>query len=510
MPRSGMASASLYLRNVTGNNGHPELSRSNIIHRPLHFQTLVQPGPQGDTQLELPSIVPYLPHGIDEDAVSSLTSVYRSHCLLAIDNFRYCKTEKLCDSYKSLIGLLTVPGQKLLAHPQIAAWIRECDWLKYQKMTPLLDQILMTQVPRKAMLHVQHVASNLCCWISQFFQNQPQHIQDAMLGPANIFVSLLERFMRVNRACLDVANVLDSIPVRDQLWTDWIAHSNPYHVVQNSLQHHGHTRVLHILTQEVREMICPSDSCVFLGAGTMFERTRSDSMFGKEDNFDLANDIDASAVISRLTAFLRRLPTQFPNVDAKAMIMHIDVVGNSIQRNLSLNSAYSLGSWWKIKVFIDEMSSWLAEIGGFQDYGPDSMFPKTRPMISPFEGMEGSFGFGDAGNDFKPSRPGTAATGLMDQRGEHEFTSANEHNSIRGGDTAHVLPQNIHHTAPQLQHKPIGSRRTSAGIEDEALRNAHDDSGIGMGIDDEFSMDGKYGGFVAGVHGSDPADVVVC
>ena len=40
--------------------------------------------------------------------------------------------------------------------------------------------------------------------------------------------------------------------------------------------------------------------------------------------------------------------------------------------------------------------------------------------------------------------------------------------------------------------------------------SVHDDSGIGMGLDDEFGLDGRYDGFVGGVHGSDPADVVVC
>ena len=47
-------------------------------------------------------------------------------------------------------------------------------------------------------------------------------------------------------------------------------------------------------------------------------------------------------------------------------------------------------------------------------------------------------------------------------------------------------------------------------MEDEGGANTHDDSGIGMGVDDEFAKGGKYGGFVEGVHGADPADVVVC
>ncbi|MCJ1405400.1 hypothetical protein MMC11_008628 [Xylographa trunciseda] len=505
--RTGMASSSLYLRSSPHLDGQTLQPRSNIIYRPLHFQTSVQQGPEGDTQLELPSITPFLPAGIDEDAVSSLTSVYRSHCFLSIDNFRYCKTEKLCDSYKSLIGLLTVPGQKLLAHPQIAAWITACDWLKYQKMTPLLDQTIMTQLPRKAMLHIQHVASHLCSWISQFFQNQSRQVQDAMLGPANIFVSILERYMRVNRACLDVAGVLDSVPVRDQLWSDWISHVNPYHVIQSSLQHQGHSRVLHILTQEVRDMISPSETSIYMGAGTMFESPQSHSLFDKDNPFDPANDVDASAVISRLASFLRHLPVRFPNVDAKSMIMHIDVIGNSIQRNLSLNSAYSLGNWWKIKVFIDEMSSWLAEIGGFQNFGPDSMLASSWPTPTTYAGAGGGFGMASSRESFEASRPGTAATGMMDRQPNDGYAAVDAlDDELSGHHVSHDV-QNMNRQIRDTQGH--GSLHENTSLEEDGLANVHDDSGIGMTMD-EFDMDGKYGGFVGAVHGSDPADVVVC
>ena len=500
-------------------DGQIDFSSPNVIQRALHFQNTVRTSPEGNTQLELPSIGPYLPPGIDEDAVSSLTSVYRSHCLLAIDNFRYCKTEKFCDSYKSLIGLLTVPGQKLLAHPQIAAWIRECDWLKYQKMTPLLDQTLLTQVPRKAMLHIQQVTQNLCYWIAQFFQNQPQHIQDAMLGPANIFVGLLERYLRVNRACLDVAIVLDTAPMRDQLWTDWISHINPYNIMQNSIGFHGHKRLLQILTQEVRDLVCPSAASTFMEAGTMFGRRGQQSLFvEKDEQFDSANDVDASAIISRLATFLRSLPARFPGVNARAMLTYIDVIGNNIQRDLSLNSAYSLGNWWKIKVFIDEMSYWLAEIGGFQEHGPQSMNTKTPTPYSDdeFTGLSTRYRFESPDNCFAPerARPSTsrpAVNTVVDQHGDDGYTSVYGPPVITGNHNSQQLNHEVQNLMKHLQQaNEEESTVANTGVEDEGGANTHDDSGIGMGVDDEFAMDGKYGGFVEGVHGSDPADVVVC
>ena len=515
-----MSSSSLYLQ-PTHNDTNSRSTRPVIISRPLQFPSPLDSPGQSDDQLQLPSILQYLPQGTDADAVTSLTSVYRSHCLLAIDNFRFCKTEKLCDSYKSLVGLLTVPGQKLLAHPRIASWIRECDWLKYQRMVPMLDKVLLTQVPRKAMAHMEHVALNICAWISHFFQNQPQHILDAMLGPANIFVSILERFLRVNRAALDVGSVLESVDNRDQLWHDWVSHVNPHHVIQNALDHHGHVRLLHILTQDVRHLLTPLGATAHLGAGTIFEAPQSPTADSAEAQ---------SSPLERLSLFLSHLPARFPRLPARALLQNIDIIGNNISRNLTLNGAPSLGNWWRVKLFIDELSYYLAEKGGFLAYGPDSMVPAPRPESRDRFAAQ-PFGF-DVGGEFGVERPRTAASvgnggarhsfspeigghgvenGLP--QGEDGFERDSRHTTVRH-DSQPLQEQGKGHGQEQRQGKAATRRSTREDtVEAESMggtQHVHDDSGIGMGLDDEFGLDGRYGGFVGGVHGSDPADVVVC
>jgi len=517
-----MSQGRLYLRPPFRSPVRVDPSTQVFVSRPLHIQTIVSPIPEGATQLELPSIVPYLPPGVDEDAVSSLTSVYRSHCFLAIDNFRYCKTDKLCDSYKSLIGLLTVPGQKLLAHPQIANWIRDCDWLKYQKMTPLLDQTLIVQVPEKAMLHIQHVNAQLCNWISQFFQNQPKHVQDAMLGPANMFVSLLERYLRVNRACRDVAVILDDGLLRGELWEDYVSCVNPYQIIEGafpldpdnpSLSPPGATRVIRILTQEFREVLCPSAIGVSKGDNTVFEHKMQQSIFDTEAGYDPAMDLDASTVIHRIIDFLRNLSTKFPKVMATELLNKLDIIGNAIQRALSLSSAGTLGHWWHVKVFVDEMSHWLAEVGGFQECGADSMYPDSGIVAMDLNEEYGFDGVND-GFETERSRPATGrptSRAVEAHQQEDAYTSVYGHPVTNSNPAVHKLPKSDHNIANQLRsiHRDV-SVNEFAGIEDDRGANAHDDSGIGMGVDDEFGMGGKYGGFVEGVHGSDPADVVVC
>ena len=483
---------------------------SNRVQRPLQFTDSTASLNLGEGPLELPNIEPYLPSGTDVDAVDSLTSVYRSHCLLAVDNFRYCKTDKLCDSYKSLVGLLTVPGQKLLAHPNISPWIRACDWMKYQKMIPMLDMILLTQVPKKAMAHMEHVSQNVCAWISQFFQNQPHHTQAAMLGATNIFASLLERFLRVNRAALDVSQVLESLDDRDQLWRDWVAHVKPLHVLQNSLSDHGHKRVLHILTQEVRFLLSPIDGTSILPQDAAFVDSSIHSEFQLSEA-GLETTDSPSSIIARLSRFLGCLATRFPGVDARSLLNYIDVVGNSISRNLTLNGASSLGNWWRIKLFVDEMSYWLAEKGGFL-----GTTPETLDAVRSLQQASRSYQMlDDATGLSSQSRPNTSASmSRASLRARPKYTQKTSEGHSRS--EGYSREQTDHDDSPatrgiQAKQKPGQSRDGSTVVDDDGMGDFGDDSGIAMGLNDDFGIDTKYQSFVQGVHGSDgTGDVVVC
>jgi regulatory factor X, other len=474
-----------------------------MMQRPLQFQKTTKPPVAGDVQLELPSIEPYLPQGADVDAVDSLTSVYRSHCLLAIDNFRFCKTEKLCDSYKSLVGLLTVPGQKLLAHPQIAPWIRACDWMKYQKMIPMLDMIILTQVPAKAMAHMDHVGANLCHWISQFFQNQPRHTQDAMLGPANLFTSLLERFLRVNRAALHASKVLEDTTTRTAIWNDWVSRLEPFNVLQNSLMWHGHKRTFHILTQEARYLLDPLQDGSTMSGSRIFEDNGSRSEFQLTE-MQMDNNGSSRVMIARLARFLASLVHRFPGVDARTLLNYIEVTSSNISRNLTLNGAESLHDWWRIKVFLDEMSYWLAEKGGFLDTSPEAATQRQ----SSWQIDSATFPF----EDQSASHEAQERLPLQDKTTNHDVRQP-----FNGkGSFSQASHPPIHGFEGQNESLPGQSKSASAKpdaditADQEELGMMNDDSGIAMGLEEDFGMDSKYNHFVHGVHSSDPPDVVVC
>ena len=541
----------LYLA-FPANNAPQAPSRTNMLHRELKFPTSEVSNFPDNELLELPSIDPYLPAGADADAVRSLTSVYRSHCNLAIENFRFCKKKDFWQSYSSLLGLLTVPGQKLLAHPKIAAWIKSCDWLKYQKMMSIVQILALTKNHPKATRHMENVATELCSFISTSFQNQPQHVQDAMLGPATIFVSLLKRMFNVNNAAQAAAEILINDAGREEMWNEWMSHVKPPQIVQSALFGYGYTRVLHILTQEIRDLLSPLYSNTSFGIGTIFETTSAQSASNPYQHSHPGMDTQSTENhLDRWVHFLHSLPSRFPGLEARLLLNFIDVIGNAALRDLSRGAAPSLSGWWTVKMFIDETSHWLAEKGGFLENGPESMTMRAEPSRGLATAASAAFGLDERSDMFGGPRPGTGASTSME--GPSRFSSVDvSHDFSRpvrdhGGnadvgigyrqedgdgngenaDTDHdfgcegsrrgsVVQQTKHEE--EQQHSRRGSTVMETTVETSMFHAGdmghvpnHDDSGIGLGLEDDEFATGKYSGFVQdGIHGSDPADVVVC
>lgn len=482
------AIATLYQPSTIGYEMKASSHEATLLPKPLKFPDALDRLHLRDSNFELPDISPYLPVGIDGDAANSLVSVYRSHCILAIDNFRYCKTDKFCESFKSLAGLLTVPGQKLLATPSVAPWIRECDWRKYQSMIPMLNMIILTQVPQKATTHMQEVARNLCAWIHLYFNNQPAHLSSAMLGPAGVFVSVLERFCRVQNAALQLAPVLDDLEKRNKLWADWVTLVNPLHVVQNSLSGWGHRRCRLILTKEIQLLLSPSASPSL--AGTFYEEDGEGMTQFKEleVNRECRNSSD---LIARMYRFLLSIRSRFPSATAKETLTSIEKFTSNALRNMTLAGSQIIPDWWHVKVFLDEASYWLAEMGGLFENDSEILLPPpsdlTNETLYDFSGFDAV--------DLRPPT-GKARDSVFDSPNpELSHTESNSNGQ----------PSRPASTAPLAQAKDHATR-----ISPRKGSEIHEDSGIGLGIDDDFGMDHKFIGFVSQNTNSDPVDVVVC
>ena len=481
------------------------------VTRPLRFTPQSSDAAPLDKKLDLPSIEPYLPQGTDSDAASSLVLVYHSHCKLAIDNFQHCRTALLRDGFKSFLGQLTRPGLDLLTHPSISAWIRECDRRKYQSMIPMLDRLLLMDVPRKGLAHIEQVAQDLCDWIVKYLSSQTHHVAQAMLDPARVFVSIIQRFLRVQRATRDVADVLEIPESRSKLWGDWIMASGPLAIVSSTLLLHdrGHKALLYLLTKEVRFLLSPEYDVVPT-TGSIFEHNGVASDFQLRE-LGTEHKPGVAPVVARLFRFLADLPIRFHLHDARTLLNHAEVVAGQIIRNMALGGVADLHKWFQITLFINEALYWLAERGGMMvdEAQTVAAHPANPAQIDHLAASV------EPAEDFDFSRPVTAHAeeGNADQRDEslahgHPSPDFPTHRSAVTRSTTIAIRSPRNGAQSNGPARKRGHSVSTVG-EDDVGGNGNDDSGIAMGMDDDFG-DSKYHNFVQGLHGSDPADVVVC
>ena len=377
---------------------HPYLSSiyqgpsgPSLVRRQLKFPVYQEPPYAQDERIELPNLQGYLSTGTDIDVANALVASYRIHCISVIDCFRLCNEKSFWDHFTSFHGKLTVPIQKLFAHPDIAAWITECDWLMYQTMIRLVSPLALQGMPPKVIKIFQSISVKLSDHILNTFQNHPQHVRDAKLGPGAIFAGLIDRLLRVNVTAHAAANKLTDDANRDQMWHDWICYVKPISVVESSLPAGGHTRTLQILTNEVRELLGPLKATSYPGMQSIYANT------GYNASSNLAHaELDNSSTpgaLDRWISFAYDLPSRFPTVDARLLLHCVGEVSSAALRDITMAQALSLGSWLVIKIWVDEMLHWLAEKGGFLESSRSSM------EMMPYKGSAVEAGFSMARQD---------------------------------------------------------------------------------------------------------------
>ena len=520
--RNQKAPGCLYLNPASPNIRHCPSVR-NMVSRELKFPTQQEPPYAHSEPIELPSLQRYLPTGTDPDAANALMALYRTHCISVIDSFRFCKEKMFWHHFTSFHGTLTVPVQKLLAHPNIASWIKECDWLMYQKMIRFVSPLALQVMPAKVTETFRNISDKLSMHISTTFQNHPQHVRDAKLGPATIFAGLIDRLLRVNATAHAAANMLTNDANRDQMWHDWVYYVKPVSVVESSLPGRGYTRTLKILTNEVRELLGPLRAASYPGMQPIYANAASSAglKYSQQPHHEM-DDSSTSGVLDRWTTFLYDLSSRFPGIDARLLLHCVGEVGSAALRDITMAQALSFGSWWVTKVWVDEMLQWMAEKAGFLELSPSSMQMRTQKRSA----YEAGFGANDDETETRRgSRPRTGVSDSVD--GPSRCGSADMRNNFHREHSQldpHLQDYRYSDPAPTAtmdgsaqEHfdEPIPQHVTKEA--EMELMQSHDDSGIGMDVVElpqhhESRGMPDYGGFVAsGVNGeSDPADVVVC
>jgi len=179
-----------------------------MIRQMLHFPSLAEPSVDNES-LSLSNIRPYLPANTDLKVADALAALYRTHCISVIDSFRYCKERNLFRHFSAFHGTLTVPVQKLLTHPNLAPWIRECDWLMYQKMIEFVAPLTTQVVPKQVLDSFGSISQRLTAHIAETFKTHPVHVSLARLVPAHIFCNQ----SRPNRASVVKFDALEPEPI---------------------------------------------------------------------------------------------------------------------------------------------------------------------------------------------------------------------------------------------------------------------------------------------------------
>jgi len=331
---------------------------SSTYQYDLKFPAPEQLSAEDNLDIVLPDISHYLPPRTDPDAAEALTALYRTHCTSLVDSVRYCKEKQFFRLFASFHGTLTVPVQKLFAQPEIAPWVRECDWMMYQKMIRNVAQLTLQVAPPPVLKFLDNIAKSLHPHISKVFQGLPLHVLEAKLEPATLFSHLLRQMLRVNSTAHAAAVLLMGDSNRDQMWADWKAIVNPKMILENEIPDCGHEEAYRILSEEIQGLLLPLNTQVWLPDGTYYNEPKTDPNCTNE------------TVIDRIANFLTNLPSRFPHTPARTIMHCINAVGSAVVREITIENGHSFQGWWLTKIFVDEMCNWLVSYGGFLDHSP--------------------------------------------------------------------------------------------------------------------------------------------
>jgi regulatory factor X len=399
--------------------------------------------------ISLPKIEPHIPPGTDPDSATALTALYRSHCTSLVDAIRFVKSKTFFHLFTSFHGTLTMPVQKLFAHPSIAPWIEECDFIMYQKMMRVVAHLTLEVVPQAILDILQDISGRLVTHIQNSFHGQPAHVIHAKIAPATLFAGLLDRMCRVNLTAHACANMLSHPPNRDQMYEDWITMVRLRKVAE-CVPTRAMDDVVSLLLTQLRELLDPVAVPWEMEAVTPYGEVALRN--GRHQQTNIHTDATTENVLDRWVTFLTAIPGRFPYATPTEIVWCVQQVGTAVMRDLTIRSGQSFGAWWVTKCWIDEMISFMAEKGGFMEY------KTTRAS-------------------------GHEATGQLYPRGiasqhETQYSSVTD-NVTHGSHGNGAMNHTISVPGPM-------DTRSQADINAAA---GHDDSGIGMrSPDDEFSM----------------------
>ncbi|KKA21928.1 DNA damage and replication checkpoint protein Rfx1 [Rasamsonia emersonii CBS 393.64] len=479
--------STITLENVASQTGR-------LIRQMLHFPSSNETSVDNES-LKLPDIRGYLPANTDLKVADALATLYRTHCISVIDSFRFCKERNLFRHFSAFHGTLTVPVQKLLTHPNLAPWIKECDWLMYQKMIEFVAPLTTQVVPRPVLDAFGSISQRLTGHIAETFKSHPVHVTLARLAPAHIFCNLLKHVLDVNQSAIAAAAWLCHSDNRNQMWLDFATFVDPKEMISRAnIPACAEKATEQILKHDVRALLTPLDNHNPPSVQSFFQQPDEDS---KAHKYAVEPTVgDEYSFPDKWISFILNLPNIFPNHPAQCIVDTVDKLWDCILHRLTLAGAQSFSAWWITKVFFHEMMLWQVEKGGFMKHTPSSLQNTLATSAStgrgnqlvrqPSYSMPGkNESLNTSGNQTNDSRPETAGSNVSGNAGHSTEGNSNPSNAVN--DKSVTLSESM------------GSLNATN----------NDDSAIDLDDDSMLMSVGKYGDMMASDTADADGDVVV-
>jgi regulatory factor X len=306
--------------------------------------------------IQLPNIWDYCSEKTDRDAVDALSTLYLAHVTSLIDCVRYCREKTFFKLYTSFQGTLTVPVQKLYVHSDLAPWVKECDYLMYQSMIKVLGPLTLQVMPTKVMKFLNSVSQILDAHLMKTLDQAPQHLVDAKLEPANIFMSLLNRMLRTNQAAHAAGSVLVMDDNRNRMWAEYVRFSNPKQTMSAVVPDCGFDEeVYRMLTYDLRHLLLPLSTPPELEFNTHFQvAAMAQSAVPQPESFEL----------DKMGLFFESLQSRLP-IPSRELTLLVQAVTSRVMRDIVMEHGESYNCWLIAMTFIDELILWLGHAGGF-------------------------------------------------------------------------------------------------------------------------------------------------
>ncbi|TKA70239.1 hypothetical protein B0A55_06879 [Friedmanniomyces simplex] len=470
----------------------------------------------------LPPIQPYLPPRTDFDTQESLVALYRTHVTSLIDSIRFCKEKQFFRLYTSFHGTLTVPVQKLFTHPAMAGWIEQCDLVMYRTMVRFVSRLTLQAAPVVVINILSNISASLHGHVAKTFGGQPPHVLDAKLRPATVFAGLLYRLIRVNQSAHAAANLLTIDHNREQMWREWVTMVNPKRVMEAELPNCGYEEVYKIMTTEMRSLLEPLQAPSYQddpygfsaynfddnGSFAQFLQNQTGAPPGSRDGAVASSSgVSTENVLDRWSTFISSLAMRFPHASARTLVHCVSAIGTAALRDITIMNGQSYGHWWVLKIFVDEMALWLAEMGGFLE--PTAMATNgTLANQSPV--MEN----GHAPSHHSSHRSSMAPAETNGHVGHVYYQHHHAQLPFQPGPNGQQQQQQVfpHPSAQQMiglpfqhsqSHSVVGQRLPPPPQQQQQHETDIDDSGIGMSelMDEEMTMSKLGGGAGAALVG---------